>query len=68
MNWADAAHAGVTDAVLVAWAREMWWHVWVRQSWRNYVGMWRKRFEREDRKVERGGDGDGEDEVERRCG
>jgi hypothetical protein len=53
MQWTDATYAGATDKVLVKWAEEMWWHVWVRQSHTNYVGMWKKRFEKEDRKAER---------------
>jgi hypothetical protein len=53
MHWTDATYAGATDEVLVKWAKEMWWHVWVRQSHTNYVGMWKKRFEKEDRKAER---------------
>jgi hypothetical protein len=53
MHWTDATYAGATDKVLVKWAKEMWWHVWVRQSHTNYVGMWKKRFQKEDRKAER---------------
>jgi hypothetical protein len=53
MNWADAAYFGATDRVLVDWAKEMWWHIWIRQSHTNYVGMWKKRFEKEDRKIEK---------------
>ncbi|KAL6710717.1 hypothetical protein ACN47E_007774 [Coniothyrium glycines] len=45
--WADAVDAGATVEQLAEWAREMWWCVWVRQCWVNYVGMWRRRFERE---------------------
>jgi glutathione S-transferase len=37
----------------VKWAKEIWWHVWVRQSHTNYVGMWKKRFKKEDRKAEK---------------
>jgi len=36
--------------VLVTWVKEMWWVVRGRQ-WRiNWVGLWRKRMEREDKK------------------
>lgn len=52
MCWTDAAYAGATDEVLVHWAKEMWWCVWSRQSRVNYVGMWKRRFEKEDRKSE----------------
>jgi hypothetical protein len=38
----------------------MWWHIWVRQSHVNYVGMWKKRFKREDWKAEK-------DEVRRKA-
>lgn len=50
MHWAEAVHAGVTDEVLVKWAKTMWWPIWVRQSHVNFIGMWKKRFEKEDRK------------------
>jgi hypothetical protein len=53
INWTDATHAGATDAVLINWAREMWWHAWIRQSHTNYVGLWKRRFEKEDRKAEK---------------
>ncbi|KAF2131109.1 hypothetical protein P153DRAFT_313451 [Dothidotthia symphoricarpi CBS 119687] len=53
MHWTDARYAGATDDVLTKWARDMWWHVWVRQSYVNYVGMWKKRFEKEDKKAEK---------------
>lgn len=45
MCWSDS---GARDEVLVAWAREMWWRVWARQARVNYLGLWRKRFEKED--------------------
>lgn len=48
MDWASSS---AEDAILVRWAQDMWWHVWVRQHRVNYVGMWRKRFEKEDRKA-----------------
>jgi hypothetical protein len=53
MHWTDATYAGATHEVLVDWAKEMWWYVWIRQSHTNYVGMWKKRFEKEDRKAEK---------------
>lgn len=53
MHWADAAYAGATDEVLVDWAENMWWSIWIRQSHVNFIGMWKKRFEKEDRKAER---------------
>ncbi|KAF1852105.1 uncharacterized protein K460DRAFT_299873 [Cucurbitaria berberidis CBS 394.84] len=53
MHWADATYAGATEQVLTEWAREMWWHIWIRQSHVNYVGMWKKRFEKEDLKAEK---------------
>lgn len=28
----------------------MWWCIWVRQAAVNYVGMWKRRFEKEDSK------------------
>jgi hypothetical protein len=43
MKWADAE---VEDRVLVEWAREMWWPIWVRQCHVNYVGMWKRKFEK----------------------
>ncbi|KAF2017240.1 hypothetical protein BU24DRAFT_478321, partial [Aaosphaeria arxii CBS 175.79] len=45
MAWADS---GAEDKVLVRWVREMWWPIWMRQSRVNWVGMWKKRFEKED--------------------
>jgi hypothetical protein len=53
MEWTAATYAGATDKVLATWARDMWWHVWIRQSHTNYVGMWKKRFEKEDRREEK---------------
>jgi hypothetical protein len=53
MNWAYATYSGAKDEILVKWAKEMWWHIWIRQSHTNYVGMWKKRFEKEDRKAEK---------------
>jgi len=38
MCWSEH---GVCDEVLVAWAKEMWWGIWVRQALVNYVGMYR---------------------------
>ena len=43
MKWADAE---VEDRVLVEWAREMWWPIWVRQCHVNYVGLWKRKFEK----------------------
>lgn len=53
MQWTDAIDAGATEQDLVKWAETMWWHVWIRQSHTNYVGMWKKRFEKVDRKAEK---------------
>jgi hypothetical protein len=53
MQWTDAAHAGATDKMLVEWAKEMWWPIWVRQSHVNYVGMWKRRFDNDDKKAEK---------------
>ncbi|KAI4637112.1 hypothetical protein J4E93_010628 [Alternaria ventricosa] len=50
MAWTDAQYAGATDGVLVRWAEEVWWSVWVRQCVVNYRGMWRRRFEKAGRK------------------
>lgn len=50
MCWSSS---GAREEVLVKWVREMWWSVWVRQAQVNYVGMWKKRFEKEDAKAER---------------
>lgn len=50
MCWSDS---GASDEVLVRWMKEMWWVVWVRQTHVNYVGMWMKRFEKEDVKAEK---------------
>jgi hypothetical protein len=53
MQWADATYAGATEQDLVKWAQEMWWIVWIRQCHVSYVGMWKKRFEKEDMKAEK---------------
>ncbi|KAJ4368999.1 hypothetical protein N0V83_006081 [Neocucurbitaria cava] len=53
MHWTDATYAGATEEVLTTWAKEMWWHIWVRQSHVNYVGMWKKRFEKADKQAEK---------------
>jgi hypothetical protein len=47
MAWADTE---VEDKVLVDWAREMWWPIWVRQCHVNYVGMWKRKFEKAEAK------------------
>lgn len=47
MCWSDS---GASDEMLKGWAKNMWWTIWVRQSRINYVGMWKKRFEKEDAK------------------
>jgi hypothetical protein len=49
MNWSDAE---VEAADLVKWAQEMWWPIWKRQFRTNYVGMWKKRMEKEDKTAE----------------
>jgi len=51
MAWTDAQYAGATDGVLVAWAEEVWWSVWVRQCVVNYRGMWKRRFEKDVKKA-----------------
>lgn len=53
MQWTDAKDAGATEQDLVQWAEDMWWHIWIRQSHINYVGMWKRRFEKEDKKTEK---------------
>jgi hypothetical protein len=53
MRWTDATYAGATENAVTSWAKEMWWHIWIRQSHTNYVGMWKKRFEKEDKKAEK---------------
>lgn len=53
MAWTDAVYAGATEEILVKWAKEMWWLIWIRQSHVNYIGMWKKRFEKEDKKAEK---------------
>jgi hypothetical protein len=52
MQWTDATYAGATDEVLVKWARDMWWSIWIRQCHTNYVGLWKTRFAKEDKKAE----------------
>ena len=54
MAWTDAQYAGATDGVLVRWAEEVWWRVWVRQCVVNYRGMWKRRWEKKE-KAERKG-------------
>jgi hypothetical protein len=53
MHWTDATYAGATDQVLVDWVEKMWWHIWMRQSHTNYVGMWKHKFARDDQKAEK---------------
>ncbi|KAG9185781.1 hypothetical protein G6011_07112 [Alternaria panax] len=50
MLWTDAVFVGAADEVLVQWARDTWWCAWVRQAAVNYVGMWKRRFAKEDDK------------------
>ena len=50
MCWSDS---GASDEVLVKWVKVMWWGIWVRQCYVNHVGMWKRRFEKEDSKVEK---------------
>ncbi|KAJ4297752.1 hypothetical protein N0V90_005647 [Kalmusia sp. IMI 367209] len=50
MCWSDS---GASDEILVKWAKEMWWGIWVRQCYVNYVGMWKRRFEKDDVKAEK---------------
>ncbi|KAI4613503.1 uncharacterized protein J4E87_009804 [Alternaria ethzedia] len=64
MAWTDAQYAGATDGVLVRWAEEVWWRVWVRQCVVNYRGMWKRRFEKVERKgVVEGGMGGVEEKA-----
>ncbi|CAE7023650.1 hypothetical protein PTNB73_02184 [Pyrenophora teres f. teres] len=49
-SWVEAVQYGATDDVLVTWAKDMWWLIWVRQSHVNHAGMWKRRFEKEDKK------------------
>jgi hypothetical protein len=37
MRWSEH---GVPDEVLVAWVKEMWWVIWMRQALVNYVGTY----------------------------
>lgn len=53
MAWADALYAGATEEVLVNWATEMWWPIWIRQCHVNYVGRWKRKFEKETEKDEK---------------
>ena len=55
MAWTDAQYAGATDGVLVRWAEEVWWSVWVRQCVVNYRGMWKRRFEKKEKAGRKGG-------------
>jgi hypothetical protein len=48
MQWMDVKYAGATDDEVVRWVGSMWWCIWVRQAAVNHVGMWRRRFEKED--------------------
>jgi hypothetical protein len=50
MSWASS---GAEDGVLLRWAEDMWWHVWMRQCRVNYVGMWKRRFEKEDKRAQK---------------
>ncbi|KAF2712758.1 hypothetical protein K504DRAFT_427354 [Pleomassaria siparia CBS 279.74] len=67
------ANSQASDEVLVEWAKGMWWIVWARQSYVNWVGQWRSRFRKEDEKaarkvvrVEEGGEGE-EEKVAKRA-
>ncbi|KAK3215439.1 hypothetical protein GRF29_19g3276939 [Pseudopithomyces chartarum] len=53
LRWSES---GVQERLLVEWVRGMWGKVWVRQGAANWVGMWRRRFEKEGekRRVEEG--------------
>ncbi|OAL50218.1 hypothetical protein IQ07DRAFT_653514 [Pyrenochaeta sp. DS3sAY3a] len=53
MAWADALYAGATEEVLVNWAREMWWPIWIRQCHVNHLGRWKKKFEKEAEQAEK---------------
>lgn len=50
MCWTDAVYAEATEHDLFEWAKHMWWPIWVRQSHVNHMGMWKRRFEKEDKK------------------
>ncbi|EMD64283.1 hypothetical protein COCSADRAFT_56189, partial [Bipolaris sorokiniana ND90Pr] len=56
MCWTDAIYAGASEEVLLKWAKEEWWQVWARQGAVNYVGIWRGRFEKEEKKNAKGGE------------
>lgn len=53
MQWTELTYAGATDEDLTSWAKRIWWPIWIRQCYVNYVGMWKKRFEKEDQKAEK---------------
>lgn len=53
MAWVDSVYAGATVEALTNWAKQMWWPIWIRQSHVNYVGMWKRRFEKEDQNAEK---------------
>jgi hypothetical protein len=42
MCWSEH---GVCDDVLIAWVKEMWWGIWVRQALVNYVGTFMRTLE-----------------------
>lgn len=69
LQWRHAVEHGASEDVLLSWAREMWWCVWVRQCVVNWRGMWARRFEKEDKRVERLGvrnqEHEGRERVER---
>ena len=64
LQWGNAVEAGFDEEGLVRWAREMWWVVWVRQCVVNWRGMWAKRFDREEAKIEKARK-EGEERAER---
>ena len=53
IQWTYATYAGATDKILTDWVGEMWWHIWLRQSHTNYVGMWKSKFAKEHQKAEK---------------
>jgi hypothetical protein len=51
MSWMES---GAEDHILLKWGKEMWWAAWTRQHHVNFVGMWKRRLEEEDKEMENG--------------
>lgn len=49
-GWQDS---GVQEEVLANWLKKVWWGVWERQGLINFVGMWKRRLEKEETKREK---------------